>query len=874
MSASDLAVSFFVLLGIAVGFTLLRRFGPRLATAWGTVRARDTRWGRWLLSPRAALAVLVIAAIGALTFWFADLAYSHDHAEHCFKAYHFWHQMLGRGRLRGWTHFLGFGYPSGELTPFGPELWVALFRAATLGLLSWTHTYALAFSSVVVFAVIAILVFTRRFFGTAAGVVAATIWALDPGNWYQGGFFWFEWLGVWPVTLATSLTLLALVKLGDILFADPVAGRGRDRDLLWAVFWIATSLIVHQLPIVVYAITLPCLLLAVWLRHERIPRARVTRFAAAVGLGLGVAAFYLLPMFARNGLTQDLGVRGYSREDLAHRLVEMRLFDSAWSPIIVLGLLGAVRAVRDRAATRLFFVLCMALFVVLASDILVSVFHLERLMPGILKIEAPRMLLIAKLFFFPLAAYAAVGFFRSPPGEATAAGPSLVRRAAGWLILAALGAPLLAPSVLHLFHIQIDKSVEHREGSPLANDLNAFFAWSRAERTASKDLYRIAYTLVDRHDHIISISPVFNDTFMYKVGYTSAQQFRAFPMSGEPEVYRALLVKYVLSDHDISEPRLALHRVFGGLRVYRFLDYRANQPFTLTGNGTVELTRFDPERIELRLSGISPGARLKLHVATYPRWEASLNGREVSIAPAPVYGMEYPILMEVPVTDGTLVFRYVRRAPDLVGLVASLVAWLILALMLAGRWQAVLASRWGVAALGVGRRVWRVLRWPLGAAVLAAIGLAAWRMASPTRLPRASLFAAQNGSLSLARIPCDRRAPAAWKCGPHKVEATVVSGAYGSHLCLTAPPVGELVLAVPATLGRFIEATYDPSDRIPGRIRVSVDGRMLGDTPTRGEEQGLQFVQVDTGAWNHTTANVRIEVSGAALHCFDVGMAP
>jgi hypothetical protein len=91
---------------------------------------------------------------------------------------------------------------------------------------------------------------------------------------------------------------------------------------------------------------------------------------------------------------------------------------------------------------------------------------------------------------------------------------------------------------------------------------------------------------------------------------------------------------------------------------------------------------------------------------------------------------------------------------------------------------------------------------------------------------------------------------------------------------LTAPAVGDLTLAMPATLGRFIEATYDPAGRMPGRIRVIVDGQVLGDTPTRGDEQGLQFLQVDTGAWNRRTANVRIELSGAALHCFDVSTAP
>src|SRR5581483_5199332 len=105
----------------------------------------------------------------------------------------------------------------GELTPFGPEAWVALFRAGTLGLLSWKATYAVAFAGVVVMAISAIYVFTRRAFGRATAIIAAAVWALDPGAWFQGGWTWFEWLGVWPVTLSMSFALLALARLTDVL---------------------------------------------------------------------------------------------------------------------------------------------------------------------------------------------------------------------------------------------------------------------------------------------------------------------------------------------------------------------------------------------------------------------------------------------------------------------------------------------------------------------------------------------------------------------------------------------------------------------------------------------------------------------------------
>ena len=72
----------------------------------------------------------------------------------------------------------------------------------------------------------------------------------------------------------------------------------------------------------------------------------------------------------------------------------------------------------------------------------------------------------------------------------------------------------------------------------------------------------------------------------------------------------------------------------------------------------------------------------------------------------------------------------------------------------------------------------------------------------------------------------------------------------------------------------LLQATYDPSGRSPGRIRISVDGQPLGDTPTRSEDQGLQFLQVDTRSHAGATTRLRFEIEGAPLHCFDLHIVP
>jgi hypothetical protein len=797
---------------------------------------------------------------------------SHDHPAHLFQAWHFWTEMLGRGRLRGWSHFWGFGFPSGELTPFGADVWVALFRAATLGLLTWTRTYSIAFAGALVFATVAMYLFAKRFFGAAVGVVTALVWLLDPGGVYQGGWNWHTTYGVWPVTLGVAFTLLAFVRLDRLITPDSV--RPCRRDMATGALWIAASLLTHQLPLIVYSLGVPFLLLSHRVQRGALPEGALPRVIGTTALGAGLAAFYVVPMLARSGLTLDLGVQGVSLEELSHKLIEIRLFDGGWQLILVLGMVGALLAVRNLHRASVFFVGCAALFVLLSSNILVSVLHVERVLPSILKLEAGRMLLVAKLFWFPLSAYAAVTASRGWAGRDVPP-LSFGQRAARVLVFAALGAPLLKPAVLEIYDTQIKKEFQAEASTEHWNDLQSFLEWSLALRRSTSEFYRIAYAF-PMHDHLSTLAPIFNDTLYYKIGSTPAQQFQSVPMAGDPEVLEALSVKYLVADHSLSEPDFTIERTFGAIQVYRFNRY-SSSPFTLVGDGDVELISFEPECIRLKLQGIRSGSRLRLHVANYSRWEARLNGARVPVTPAPVFGSEYPILMEVPTGNGDLVFRYVRRFPDWLGSSLSALALAAFAFVASGRSLNGVAPRlsWRSAILSKG---WATKAYALAASTAALLlGWMVWNLLAPGQLPPNSVFRfhPEDGSLSLSGVACEARNSVSWLCGANSVSYGVESGLYGAHLCMSAPTTGPLLLRSNTTLGSVLVGRYDPGGG-PGRIRVRVEDEPIGDMPTRGADQGLQFVQFDTKSYAGKVARLEIELSGAALHCFDfrIGREP
>lgn len=804
------------------------------------------------------LAVLPSLWLALPMLWTTPL--SSDHATHLFKAWHFWEEMLGRGRLRGWSHFWAFGSPTGELVPFGGELWVALFRAATFGQLSWMRTYSIAFAGVLLFKAVAAYVLARTFFGRRAAVICAWVASFDPGGGLEGGWEWHTYWGVWPVTLAMSAFSLGLVRLERVLSA------GRSRDALWAALWLAAALLTHPIVLLAVVIVTPAQLLDHLARPQQLGLSRLGGALGALALAFGLSAFYLVPFFARSQHTQDLGWLGESLPVVSQKLVELQTFQQVWVPVHGLALLGGWFAWRRRVPGAVFFVTAGAVLVFLASGVLLRDFHLERVLPSLIKIEANRFLLVAKLFWFPLAGYGATQLLAPLVGGAQGAGGRA--RALRWALGAAFVLALIAPGYRTFYKEQLARGYVGESKRKYWPDFPAMLQRTAELRRGSDEHFRIAYHMW-RGDHLSTLAPVFNGALMYKVGYTPAQIYDKIPMTDEHDLLQKLSVKYIVSEAPLDRADVTEMERFGGLILYSFDDYRP-EPFTLIGPGRAELLELSPERVRVRLEDTDPGSRLVLHVASYDRWQATLDGGdELPISTVPALGVEYPMLMEVPARDGELVFRYVYRAADWAGLLLSLAA---LPAFAAVTW---LGRR---RALGDGvaerlRRHGRALGWAALGSALLLLALVAVKTRSRERLlPTGSIFhrVEARGGMTLGGEPCVVTAPLSFTCGAHRVQADVAQGVWGLHLCMTAPDAGDLRVRVQTKLGSYLAGHYDPRDEGDGSIRVSVDGQELAAIATRPAFLRHQRIQLDTRDRRHQTANVEVLLTGKARNCFDL----
>ncbi len=803
--------------------------------------------------------MVVVVAVRMSWQFLRTTPLSHDHPMHILKAWIFWNEMLASGRLRGWSHTLAFGFPYGELTPPGAEMWVALFRILTLGQLSWLRTYGIAFAGVLMLAAFATYAFAARFFGRWAGAVAAMLMILDPGAWAEGGWLWWLEYGVWPVTLSLAFALLAL------LFVDRILSAAPGRNVVWAAILVALSILVHQVPLLVYAVAVPGLLLD--RLGAGLPRRRLRRLVLAFGLGTALAGFYFLPMLTHSAVTLDLGAPWIPNKELAKRLADLTIFEHMWPLTTSLMVIGLVLALRARRPRSLGLAVTMTALFLLASSDVIYVLHAERISRTLLKIEGHRMVQVAKLFGFAFAGYAVVTIVASPvwtrPWHRHRIGFAAMARV---VIALAIVAPFVAPVLRHLRETQLPKDVPSEGKTPFWNDLRSFFTWARTERASSQGFYRIAYDL-PFYDHLSLIAPVFTQTPMYKVGIPPSQQFRSLPTTNESGLYQNLSVKWVLSDYELAGSDFVPVSTFGALKLYRFAPYHG-APFSLVGPGTAELVNFEPEGLVFHVRDTQPGSHLIVHVAGYDRWQATVDGISLPIRPANAWDNEYPFLMEIPAHDGELVLRYVPRAADRLGMIASLAAMIVLAFAF---WT---KPSWLLDRLGPiearSERHSASLRKLALAAVALLVVLAIVRMASPrVLLPPTSLFT-QEPQLSVAGHTCESIGVLAWGCDGYHASAKPSAGIYGNHYCVESP-TGPLALTMKNFTGDVVYGRYDGGYQDPrGNIQISVDGKKIAETGIRGPWQGLQFLMYDLRPyWKPEGQTLRIEVDGSALHCLD-----
>ncbi len=857
-----------------------------------TVRGRELdldALGRGLWPPLA----VVLLALGVMApLLLGQMPLSHDHPVHLYKAWHFWEEMLLQGRLRGWSSFWFFGYPAEELYPIGSDMWVAVFRAATLGLLSWEATYGIAFAGVFAFAAYAIYSFGRRIISPAAGVVAAALWVLDMGDYREGGWSYTVDWAVWVQILAMGFLLLALGALIQVW------ERGSRRDYASAGLLLAAALLSHQMNVMLLGMALPLLLATRWLADGRPVGREVWRAAGVCLLGAALAGFYLLPMLARSGWTTNIGDLWRSFDATVHGLLDGTVFANNWPLVVAMGIAGAALAIAQRRSAPIFLVLLAAVLLLISTSTAFEELSFVALSKAFAKIQYQRLIIPAKACLYLLAgltvAELAVRVAAARRRQRDQAGATPAWRATALLVLVcAVLAPFVRPALADMRqrYVRTIGGLTLKSSVYYWEDYKAFLAWSLAQRQQSKEFYRISYEL-DRHNHMMMGAPAYNHTPYYKVGYTPAKLFKHNTETTERELYRALSVKYVVGLGPLYREDVVEEKRFGQVWVGRFRDYRPER-YTLTGAGKVEVLEFGEEEIRLKLTGTASGSRLKVHVSNYPRWRARLDGEEVPITEAPAYGNAAPMLMEVPVSDGELVFDYVMRAPDWLGTLATLFGLAAVALLLLARRRPALAARAAARLYPVSRTGHAIAGWVALALVLAAAGWMAyrWTRGAEAEVPTGSVARLLGkAKVTLGDRPCDQYKRTAygrgWFCsdkGWNYVGNGAVKFGGGLTPCIWAHPLedGPLVATFPGVvLGSHIDGHHGISDGgvtgfpdgAPVTMEIRADGTLIS-TQVRQNISGWAGWRVDTSSLSGQKVDLSFSIttprSGGRHYCFD-----
>jgi hypothetical protein len=802
-----------------------------LATARAAVARRPiTRWGLPLLALAALVCLVYLPLLRGHMPWAAGEA---DHPTHLYQAWLLVERMLPTGRLAGWSDLRWAGYPALELYPIGGPLWVALWRALTLGLLDWEATYALALLAMIAANVAATYVAARRLSGPGAALVAALLVLFERGWPRQGGDHYAVDVGVWPVTMGIGPLLLCLERQWSWL-----AGRGGGRAIAAACLLAGWALLCHPMYLPVLLLAAPCVLAVALVR--RVPSNRAALGAAAPFLvGLMLAGFWYGPFFAHRAFSEPGGAPFRSLTNIGEGLAMATFLPQFWTPALVAGLLGLALALARGGGVAALAALALALVLASSSTPLELSDALTALSGSV---QQERFMIPLRVLLCVLAGHAVAEAARLALARTITVGWGPRQRiAAVALVLAA--APLAAPAAEAALKQLVVPVLEFEHGPDLQHrrDLLALCRWLRAE--AARDGRgvappRTAWQVGYGHNEYAS-APVYcglaqvvdtpAETFVVRAGGISEREARAFG------------VRWVVSDHPLEgrEGYLSPVRSFGALRVYEVSGADPAARLTVLGPGRARIERFEDELIRVRVEGAEPGTRVALHVTAYPGWEATVNGRPVEVSRGHL-GLPRASLIHAPVADGVLELRYRRGWASLGGALATLFGALVVGLMggLAGapgaRLERLLRRR---------RVVGWILRAPgpaqaaavcgLGALVLAAalsIGHGNVRPVPPETPPRPWLDPAATMLADLLRdaevwvVPLGEDAPGGERGGRRRLQRRW-DGRFGGHL----PPL--------IAVDRHVEALALGDPRRVVAVRVADD-----------EEVHVRFPLPDGGA--------------------------
>ncbi|WP_043396959.1 hypothetical protein [Archangium violaceum] len=609
--------------------------------------------GRW-----APLLAVLLGTLAWPSVWWGSPPHSADHNVHLANAVEA-ELLLRSGRLVGWSDFQFAGHPVHAFYPPLANLCVASVHLLTGGLLGWDGSYGVVLGVFLGGFALALFVLLRPVLGPFWALVALGLCLfVDRGGTYAGGRHWYLDMGVWPFGASVALVLAALARLPDSL----VRG-GRGAALVPGVL-LGLALLAHPFALVLF-FPMAALQVAVFWREAGGGLHAPRRWLAVSALGLGLAAWWLLPFLLRGSQAEHVGAMPQSLG---------RLWSGVWGGELVPGLpgwVGPLAVVGSGVAwwkggsRGRWLVLATWGALLLTTEAPYWLLGLEK-HRAIEGVQVVRFRAVGRLFLVGLAVLSVRELAHA------------LRARRGWEA-GVLG--LLLCAGLGVWRL--------RGGDPpggTSEPPKRFQCYTAEEEAGLARLLResgprmaqgrVALYNPSAHHHCLLLAVPWLERPFFKVGYTPATVFGGKFSTLEPRMLGHLGVTAVLMDAPAEGPLAGLPVLarWGRFEVREVRQLpRVNAS---TPDAAAEVLSWEDEAVRLRLSG--PGSTgVLLWMGWAPEWEATHEGQAVPLEPALVEGAR---LMTLHADPGEVVLRFgasrgARPAALLSVLTVLVVAW-------------------------------------------------------------------------------------------------------------------------------------------------------------------------------------------------------
>ena len=611
------------------------------------------------------LALLVVVAVMAVPeVAGGDRPISKDHTAHYLRAWKTRFDLLPYGQLHGWTHGLFAGYPTGYNYPIGSDLWISSVHLASMGTLDFSESYAVGFFLSFLLLGFAVYRLGKRFFGRATGLLAGLLYLTDPGI---IGLGWdaFQW-GVWPQRLAMAFALLALSGLPEVVRSRRLAPAAVFGLLMGAALVTHPVVLLLQLAALATALVL-------WLRWGGAgPQGEpagsgsggraLLRLLLANGLGLMVAAFWLLPFIDTRHYADVIGRAGLPMLELGLGLLNLELFEGTWGLVLVLAVAGLVRAIRRGTVEGRFTAWLSLLLFFGGSGQLLLVLNLPDHVSATRSIQFERVSLLAKPFLFLLAAQTALWLVRLLRDRGKQASPPTVRRAVAVGLLTLMCLPMLASFGASYYSRHVGRGVELLSRRADQDERIQLVEFVNAQPSTGP-LERVAFIGTPNDHSILDMATRLSRPF-YKSGYTPGINFKFLIHSDQPSALQALKVRWIVAREELTEDEYRLVKRFGRYHLYQHAEFTPAPFQVLDGSGQVEVARFAAEEIVLKAGPGSNGI-LQLPVSYFPRWRLYKDGLPADILVKKLKASPYSSsFMSATLSPGTYRFLFISSTLD------------------------------------------------------------------------------------------------------------------------------------------------------------------------------------------------------------------